>query len=172
MAVSTLEAIFARIRDIVELVDPIRLTDTRFRRFRAENGDDFREQMERASDGCFRRFHVDVIESDEVPLVNNTDFAEYNLVAEVIIAYPQTNRAGAENSVARRACMDEDWKEIDFNIGITGRVQFYTTHDCTPMGCTKEIERGESVDFLVIRAEYSYKRILTINGSFASGLGG
>ena len=172
MAVSTLEAILDRCADVIELVDPIRLTDTRFRRFRAENGDDFREQMERASDGCFRRFHVDLLESDGIPTVSNTDFEEHLIVAEIIVAYAQTNRAGELGAVARRAAVDDDWKEINFNIGITGRVNFYDTHDCTPLGITKEIEKGNGVDFLVMRAEYQYKRILTINGSFAAGLGG
>lgn len=165
MALSTLEAILDRCSDLIELVDPIRLTDTRFRRFRAENGDDFREQMERAPDGCLRRFHVDLGESDEIPLVNNTDAAEYQIVAEIVVAYAQTNRAGAEGAISRRACIDDDWKEIDFNLGITGRGNFSGAHDCTPLGCTKTIEKGDGVDFLIIRAQYQYMRESTQSGA-------
>lgn len=154
------------------MIDPIRLPDVRFRRFRAENGDEFREQQERAKDGCLRRFHVDLLESDDVAQVSNMEFAEHRIAAEIVVAYAQTNRAGAEGAITRRAVIDDDWVEIDYNLGITGRANFYTTHDCTPLGCTKTIEKGDGVDFLVIRAEFLYKRETSRNFGLVDGLGG
>ena len=118
-----------------------------------------------------RRFQVRDIGSDEPPAVSNTVYEQRRLSVEILIAYPQDNRAGSDNALSRDNVMDQDWDYIDFNIGMCGRVQFYTTHDCTPRGCTKEVERGETCDFMVIRAEYDYLRALAIGG-LAQGVGG
>lgn len=171
MSLATAKSIIDRVRDIIELVDPISLTSTRFRRVRAENGYAFREAQEKAVSGALRRFHVRVVSSDDVPETTNMDFAEYRLELEVIVAYPQTNRAGSDGALDRADVMDQDWREIDYQIGLTGRGNFADSHDCTPLGCTKQIEEGQGVDFLVIRATYIYKRALSANGGLVGSLG-
>jgi hypothetical protein len=171
VATSTPSAIRDQVRTILSQVDPVSLTGTRFRDFRNEGKADFREWAEAHPTSALRRYQVRNIGNDEPPEVSNTVFETRRLTLEILIAYPQDNRAGRDNAMDRDDIIDEDWDYIDFNIGLCGRVNFYTTHDCTPLGCTKEIERGTTCDFMVIRAEYQYQRALAIGG-LAEGVGG
>ena len=171
MSLSTAEAVRDRVRELIELIDPVRDTGVRFRRYRAENGDKFRDAMEKAAAGALRRFHARVYSSDQNLSVTNMDFAEYELDLEIVVAYPQTNRAGRDGALDRADVMDADWREIDYNVGMVGRGNFGGSHDCIPLGCTKDIEEGTGVDFLVIHARYLYKRALSQNGGLVSGLG-
>lgn len=171
MATSTPSAIINRLLTIIEAVDPVSLTSTRFRRWRNEGKADFRDAAEKLGGAALRRVQVRDIGSDEPPAVSNTVYEQRRLSVEILIAYPQDNRAGSANALDRDNVIDQDWDYIDFNIGLCGRVNFYTTHDCTPLGCTKEIERGQTCDFLVIRAEYYYFRALAVGG-LVQGLGG
>ena len=175
MALSTAEAIRDRNLDIIEAVDPVSLTSTRFRRYRNEGKGDFRTVMESQPAASLRRFQARNIGNDEPPAVSNMSFEERRLSLEIVIAYPQDHHAGPANALDRDDMIEQDWVEIDTNIGITGRGNFGSTYDCTPIGCTKEIERGEVCDFLVIRAEFIYQRALSIGGlvsELGAGLGG
>jgi hypothetical protein len=171
MATSTPSAIRDQVRTVLSQVDPVSLTSTRFRDFRNEGKADFREAMEKNPAASLRRYQVRNIGNDEPPEVSNTVFETRRLTLEIVIAYPQDNRAGRDNAMDRDDIIDEDWDYIDFNIGLCGRVNFSGTYDCTPLGCTKEIEIGETCDFMVIRAEYLYNRALAIGG-LAQGVGG
>jgi hypothetical protein len=171
MALATAATIRDRSIQLIEWVDPVSLASTRFRRYRNEGGADFREWAEKNAAAALRRFQVRNVGNDQLPTVSNTDVEERRLTLEILVAYPQTNRAGADNALDRDDIIEEDWDYIDFNIGICGRGQFYTTHDCTPLGCTKEIERGPVCDFVVIRAEFLYLRALAVAG-LAEGVGG
>lgn len=171
MSTATPAAIRDRNIQLIEWVDPVSLTSTRFRRFRNEGGGDFRDAMLKAAPGAFRRFQVRDVGHDEPPTVSNTVHEEHRLTLEYVIAYPSTHRYGPDNALDRDDIIDEDWDYISFNIGICGRVNYSGTYDCTPLGCTKEIERGEVCDFLVIRAEYLYQRALAVGG-LAQGVGG
>lgn len=170
MALSTVEAIRDRVITLIEQVDPVVLTSTRFRRHRNEGGAVFRDVVEKTPAGSLRRFQVRNLGSEDVPSVTNMDFREQLLALEIVVAYPQDHRAGRENAMDRDDMIESDWGEIDMNIGICGRGNFGSTYDCTPMGATKEIERGAVCDFLVIRAEYLFKRALSVGG-LVSGLG-
>jgi hypothetical protein len=171
MATSTPSAIRDRIRTLLSYVDPVSLTGTRFRDSRNELKGDFRSWAETHATAALRRYQVRNVGNDEPPEVSNTVFELRKLTLEIVIAYPQDNRAGRDNAMDRDDIIDEDWDYIDFNIGLCGRSQFSGTHDCTPLGCTKEIERGETCDYMVIRAEYQYYRALAVGG-LAEGVGG
>lgn len=171
MALATAAAIRDRVIQLIEWVDPVSLTGTRFRRYRNEWGADFNEASEKNPAGMFRRFQVRNLGNDEPPEVSNMVHEERRLALEILIAYPQDHRAGRDNALDRDDIIEEDWDYIDFNIGICGRANFSGTHDCTPIGCTKEIERGGVVDFMVIRAEFIFQRALAVGG-LAQGLGG
>ena len=41
-------------------------------------------------------------------------------------------------------------------MGIYGRANFSGTNDCTPLGATKEVDKGEKVTYLVATASYEY----------------
>lgn len=172
MSLATAESIRDRIRTVIEYIDPVSDFSVKFRRYRAENGVRFRDAMEAAPAACLRRFHVRNVSTEDLPLVSNIDFAQYQLDLEIEIAYPRTNRFGPDGALDREDVIDQDWKEIDFNIGICGRANFAGTFDCTPIGCTpKNVDEGEAVDFLTFRASYLYTRGLSQNGGLASSLG-
>ena len=171
MALSTVADIRDRVRTLIAQVDPVSLTDRRFRDGRHEYGADFRAWAEKNVPGSFRRYQVRNVGTEDIPEVTNMDFREQRLTLEILVAYPQDHRAGRDNAMDRDDLIEEDWDYIDFNIGLCGRGNFYTTHDCTPLGATKEIERGAVCDFLVIRAEYLFKRAIAIGG-LAQGVGG
>jgi len=164
VALATVEAIRDRSIQLIEWVDPLCLTSTRFRRFRNEGTADFRAWAEKNREACFRRFQVRNIGLDEPPQITNVDFKEQKLVLEIVIAYPQTNRGGPDNAMDRDDVMESDWGEVDHNVGLCSRANYALTYDCTPLGATKEVEHGELCDFTVIRAEYLFKRVLSIGG--------
>jgi len=175
MSLATAAAIRDRVRQLLGWVDPVSLIDTRLRDFRNEGAAEFRAWAEENVAACFRRFQVRNVGHDETPIISNTDYERRRLDLEVVVAYPQTNRAGSDNAMDRDDIIEEDWDQIDFNIGIASRGNFGSTNDCTPLGCTKEIERGDGVDFLVVRAEFTYNRALAIGGlvgGLPAGIGG
>lgn len=169
MSTATPESIRDRSIVVIEYIDPVYLSGDRFRRWRNEGKGDFRSSMETAPQ--LRRFQVRNVGNDSPPLVSTNSFERRLLTLEIVIAYPQTHRAGSENALDRDDIIEQDWVEIDFNLGICGRGNFAGSFDCTPLGCTKEIERGDVCDFLVIRAEYEYERALMQNGGLVVGLG-
>jgi hypothetical protein len=172
VALATVSAIRDRARVLVGWIDPVSLTSTRFRDSRNELRGDFREWAEKNSAAALRRYQIRDSSSDSMPLVSNTVSETHRCVLEVIVAYPQTNRAGDDNAMDRDRVIDEDWDYICFNLGHTGRSQFSGTYDCTPLGfVSKTVERGEGCDFLVAEFEYEYQRALAIGG-LAQGLGG
>lgn len=171
MPLSTASSIRDRVRTLLAQTDPVYLTGTRFRDFRNEGKADFREWAEKHPEAALRRYQVRNIGNDEPPAVSNTDVELRRLTLEIVIAYPQDNRAGRDNAMDRDDVIEQDWDYIDFNIGLCSRGNFYLTHDCTPLGCTKEIERGDTCDFMVIRAEYQFLRALAVGG-LAQGVGG
>jgi hypothetical protein len=175
MATSTAAVIRDRVRTLIAQVDPVSFTGTRFRDWRYEGTADFRDAMEKLSAGAFRRYYVRNVGNDEPPAVSNMSFEERRLTLEILIAYPATHCYGADNAMDRDDIIEEDWVEIDFQIGLCSRANFGDSSDCTPLGCTKEIERGGACDILVIRAEYLYQRVLSAAGGLIglpNGLGG
>lgn len=178
MSLATGATIRDRIRDLISYTDPLSLTVTRFRDSRNELKGDFRTDCEANPAGCFRRYQVRNVGDDPDPAVSNCDYEQRELTVEVVIAYPQTNRAGSDNAMDRDDVIEEDWDEINFQIGLCGRANFGSTNDCTPMGHnnTKTVERGDSgVDFLVVRFSYTYQRYLAVGGlvgGLPAGLGG
>jgi hypothetical protein len=175
VSTSTPQAIRDRIRAVVASIDPVSLIGDRFIDSRNEFSGDFREWAETNPAAAFRRYQVRADGHDEPPTVSNTVIEERRVVFEILIAYPQNHRYGDDGAMDRDDVIDEDWDYLDFNLGICGKVNFTSTdtgsYDCTPLGCTKEIERGDVCDFLVIRAEYQYQRALAVGG-LAQGVGG
>jgi len=172
VALSTASAIRDRARVILAAIDPVSLLGDRFRDFRNEGTADFREWAEANAPGAFRRYQIRDVGTDEMPLVSNTVHELHRMTLEVVVAYPQSHRYGDDNAMDRDRVIDEDWDYICFNLGHTGRVHFFSGHDCTPLGFTsKTVERGDVCDFLVAEFEYEYQRALAVGG-LASGVGG
>lgn len=84
-----------------------------------------------------------------------------HFVIVVLVAYPQTGRHGPDQALDRDDAMDSDWGLINGKIGIYGRANFANDDDCTPLGAERSVVRGAGVDFLEIRARFSYYRDVT-----------
>lgn len=171
MATTTAGLIRDRVITITEYIDPVSLTSTRLRKYRNEGGADFREWAEGNPAGAFRRFQWRDVGEERFGDVSNLDFDARTLTLEGVFAYPQSHRYGGDNALDRDDVLNQDWTEIDYNVGICGRGNFGSTYDCTPLGCTKEIEIGDAIDFLVVRAEFRFYKALSANGGLVSSLG-
>lgn len=158
MAYATPETIRDRVYTLIEGITPASLAADKFRRYRNEGDANFVEWTETQPAGAFRRFQVRDSGEDEIPEVSNTDFDDRRLTLNITIAYPQNARAGANQAMDRDDVMDSDYRKIDYLIGIYGRANFSSTHDCTPLGTTKARESGENCDYLIITAQYRYFR--------------
>lgn len=158
---ATQETIRDRVIALIETLTPESLTSDKFRGYRNEDGVDFEEWAESHANAALRRFQVREIGEDEPPVVSNTQFETVELELRITIAYPQTHRYGAANGMDRDDAIAEDWKRINFAIGIYGRGNFSGTNDCTPLGAVKVREQGAKVDYLVVTARYQYQRSTT-----------
>ena len=158
MALATVAAIRDRCYDLIEAIVPTSLSGDEFRRWRNEGDADFTEAADADPAGAFRRFQIRQVNLDEPPLVSNVLEERVQLELECRVAYPQTHRYGADNAMDRDDVRNEDWKAINYRIGLYGRANFSSTHDCTPIGASMELEIGEGVDFMVVTARFEYMR--------------
>lgn len=156
MATATVETIRDRIITLITALTPTSLSGDKFLVSRDESQADFRIASESAPAGCFRRFQVDDDGRDDLPEVSNTDIAQLRVSFTITIAYPNTHRYGVNAGRDRKDVIDEDWRKVNFSIGVYGRANFSSTHDCTPLGARKEVDKDEKVTYLVITAEYLY----------------
>lgn len=161
MATTTPAAIRDRAITVIEALTPGTLSADRFRKYRNEGDGDFRAWTETNPAGCLRRVQVRTTGATETPPVSNFDFEEHQVTLTVTVAYPQTARFGADQSLDRDDVIDQDAFQIDKAIGMQGGANFTpaTNADaCWIAGSPREIERGDGVDFLVLVFVYIYKR--------------
>lgn len=161
MATTTPAAIRDRAITVIEALTPGSLSNDKFRRYRNEGDGDFRAWAEANPSGCLRRFQVRTTGATETPPVSNFDHEEHQVTLGVTVAYPQTARFGADQALDRDDVIDQDAFQIDKAIGMQGGANFTpaTSADaCWISGSPAEIERGETVDFLVLVFVYIYKR--------------
>lgn len=155
---ATVETIRDRVIALIEGLTPSAPASTRFRRYRHEGNGDFRAWATVDPIAAFRRFQARDVGVDDVVVVSNMDYDHRELTLEIVIAYAQDNRSGARAALDRDDAMDADWHKIDYVVGIYGRANFSGSHDCTPLGLSKRIEREGSVDFLVLTGRFHYWR--------------
>lgn len=165
MATATLEAIRDRLLSVIEGLTPT--TDkTGFRRYRAEGDGEFVPWAEKNPTGCLRRVSARKVQGTDPPSVSNLTTETVRSTIEARIAYPQTHRYGGNAARDRDDVIEQDWKKIKYAIsgdGAAARGNFTTatesSYDCTPLPCPpEETERGNGVDFLVIRFICEYTR--------------
>ncbi len=161
MSVATIEAIRDRVLTLVEAITPTSDVGVRFRRYRAEAGATFDEDMNKNPTGAHRRFIVRYRGTDATPDVSNTTEERVRAVLEVHVAYPQTQRYGGANALDRDDVIEQDWLKINYAVGMYGRANFSSTNDCVPLPAEKEIDRSSKVDFLVVRLTVEFSRSTT-----------
>ena len=161
MALATAEAIRDRVYTLIEAITPTSLTATKFLRHRNEGGADFDEWAEKNPTSAFRRFQVREVGDDEPPLVSFVTQERIRVRYAIRIAYPQTSRYGSANGMDRDDVMNADWLKLNYVIGIYGRANFSSTHDCTPLGAVKSRDQGGKIDYLSLTADFEYVRATT-----------
>ncbi len=157
---ATVAAIRDRAHDVLETLELPHESRTRLRRYRNEGDGNFQTWAESNPSGCLRRFQIRSDGTEQPPEVSNTDVDMRHVTLVVRVAYPHSQRYGVDGALDRDDVIDADFGEIEKVVGIYGR-QFYSgSHDCTPLGIVdgREMEIGTSVDFLVLRARFSYYR--------------
>lgn len=160
MATSTPAAIRDRAYTVVEALTPSTDTRTTYKRYRNEDGADFRAWAEVNPTACLRRFQIRTTGATETPPVSNFDHEEHRVTLQILVAYPQTGRYGADQAMDRDDVIDLDAFQIDKALGMQGGANFTpaTADACWISGSPREIERGDGVDFLVLELVYIYQR--------------
>lgn len=161
MSLATAEAIRDRVITLISALTPASLSADKFRPFRNEGGANFDDAMEKNPAGAFRRFQVRQVGDDGEPDTSNTTEEAIEIELEIRIAYPQTHRYGAANGMDRDDVRKQDWKQIKQTVGINGRANFSSSHDCTPLGATESRDASGAIDYSVIRARFRYQRSTT-----------
>jgi hypothetical protein len=159
---TTAEAIRARIITVIVDLTPASDAGVDFTPFRNELAANFRRWADQNAASAHRRFQVRDIGEDSPPDVSNTDVESRRVTYEIVIAYPQTHRWGADAALDRDDVMSQDQHQIEHAIGLTGRANFSGSYPdaCWVEGST-EREIGDACDFLVIRQTMMFYRAMT-----------
>lgn len=158
MSLATASAIRDRIYTLLESLAPTSLAGDKFRRYRNELDANFDEWAEKNPAAALRRFQVREVGADELPQTSSGLEERVRTRFQLRMAYPQTNRYGKECGMDRDDVMNDDWKQINLNVGIYGGATFTGTANCIPLGATKTREQGGKVDYLVIDIDVEYLR--------------
>jgi hypothetical protein len=145
---------------LLEAITPTYLTPDKFRRYRNEGSADFQAWAEKNPTACIRRFQIRQVGTDDLPTVSDTTTERVTLQLEIRIAYPQTERFGNANAMSRDDVLNEDWRAINYRIGLYGRGNFTGAYDCTPLGATMDMEHSVGVDYMVVLARFEYVRAI------------
>jgi hypothetical protein len=154
----------ANIRDraiaVIGALVPNSLLGQRFIKHRNERDGDFVKWCEANPAAALRRYQVRQ-SGDEGPLTSNTDVEERRLKLTITVAYPQTARFGPDQALDRDDVITQDYKQLDFAIGIYGRSNFTAPYpDAMPVGFSPQtMVPGAAVDFLVIEEVFVYQRL-------------
>lgn len=155
---TTAESIRDRAIAVIGALAPRHRLGNGFVKHRNERDGNFVTWATQNAAAALRRFQVRVTD-DVPPEVSNTDFEERQLTLTITIAYPTNARSGPDHALDRDDIIDEDFKQLDFAVGIYGRSNFSPPNpDAMPTGATKSVVQGEAVDFLVIEAGFTYQR--------------
>jgi hypothetical protein len=158
VSLATAESIRDRVYTLIEALTPTSLSSDKFRRYRNEGGADFDAAMEKNPSAAFRRFQVRETGDDEIPETSSGTEERVRIRYTLRMAYPQTHRYGGANAMDRDDVINQDWKAINYTVGMYGRGNFSGTNDCTPLGAMKTRESGQGVDYLVVTLEFEYLR--------------
>lgn len=146
---------------LIRGLTPRLLEHDRFEVYRDEEDADFVEWTEAHVQGSLRRFQVRSTGSIPPPDVTNTDVEALTVTFQILVAYPQTHRAGRDNARDRDDMMSADLHQIQQTVGLNGYRNF-TGIGGNPDASwiTGENSRviGNGVDYLVIRQTMRFFR--------------
>jgi hypothetical protein len=160
-AVATLERLRDRLIALITSADPTVLTSLRFRHSQDEGSGDFTLWAEGNPAGAFRRFQVRDSGSTDTFETSMVDLSHFEARMEIRVAYALDKRGGPQGARDRDDVIDADWRLLNRTIGLIGRGNFSGRNNCTPIECSKTIERGEACDFLVVSWRALYIQDMT-----------
>lgn len=174
MATTTAAAIRDRAIAVIKTLTALTVPNDTFVAYRNELGADFRSWANANAQASVRRFQVRTSGADREIEVTDEQLETHYLELEIIVAYPQTHRWGADNALDRDDAMEQDLHLILDAIGVRGSENFTPPHaDATwreHLNVDDEHERGAVCDFLVIKQLMSYTRLVaTIAKDATSG---
>ena len=161
MSLATAAAIRDRVHVLVEAITPTSHSGVKFLRVRNERDGKIEEWAAKNIPACLRRFQARQVQADEPPATSSVVEERVRLNLELRVCYAQDGRFGRDNALDRDDVINEDWKAINAALGVYGRANFSSTHDCTPMPATMEMERVDGIDFMVVKLQYEYLRSIT-----------
>jgi hypothetical protein len=150
-AVTTVDLIRDRIIALIHALVPTSLVRDRFRVYRDE-AEDFIAWAQATKAGALRRFQVVDTFDDAGAATSDTLVEERVATFEILVAYPQTARAGSEAGRDRVRMMREDQQQLENAVGLRGYGNFagsYPNASWTEGTAAREVRDG--VDVLVIR---------------------
>jgi hypothetical protein len=150
---ATIATIRDRMAVLVTAIVPVVLAGNRLVQSRDEA--DFRTWCETNADAALRRFHIEG-RVGAPPEFSMVDLTLEHATFKLTLAYPKTNRYGAEAGRDRDDAIDSDWRQINVAIGIYGRGNFSGANDCVPLASRQRIESGVACDFLVVEIDVDY----------------
>ena len=127
------------------------------RKFRARSESDLAEWAEKNPSAALRVFTIDDESSYEPPLSSNNDSEQVIANLVVRVSYPRDQRYGLSNENSMRDMMREDMHQIDTAIGHRGAVG-YVSGQNSSLAESKDIEEGDTVDFLIMTYEVIFRR--------------
>jgi hypothetical protein len=165
MVNTTASAIRQRIVDVIKALVPTVDIEVPFKPYLNQQAADFRSDCEQAPQGALRRFQVRDTGDDQPPAIVNSDIEERRVTFEIIVAYGQGHRWGADAALDRDDAMSADQHKIEHAIGLNGRENFASSvNPAYPDACWREgrttREVGNGVDFLVITQTMSFFRAM------------
>jgi hypothetical protein len=157
---TTAESIRDRAIAVIGALTPGHLFGARYAKYRNEGKGDFVEWALANPAAALRRFQVRTTD-DEPPGTSNTDYEERRVKLTITVAYPANARTGPDQALDRDDIITEDYKQLDFAVGVYGRANFSPPNpDAMPLGFSPQnIVRGGAVDFLVIEEWLTYQRL-------------
>lgn len=158
---ATIAAIRDRCHALIEALTPTSNSRAKFRRYRNDGDGSFDAWVETNPASCLRRFQIRDDGGEDPPEVSDTLTDLRHATLMVRVAYPHSQRYGADGALDRDDVMDQDWGLINGKLGIYGRSNFTSTYDCTPLGATRDVERGAVADILIVTVRVSFYRAVT-----------
>lgn len=157
MVTTTVEAIRDRILEVLEGETPRLLAGDRFVRYRNEADGDFVAWAEAFPTAALRRVQVRDTGEDEPPEVTGGGIAWRTVILEILVAYPQTGRAGEKNALDRDRVIEEDIDQIAHAVGRWGAGRFVApAAEAAWEGSDETVAVGNGVDFLIIRQKMGF----------------
>lgn len=154
---TTSGAIRDQMISILEALTPGALPE-KYKRYRGEGDGNFKRWVSSQPDAGFRRFQIREVGTHVPPSITNTDVEEDTATFQIIVAYPQSARFGAKQSLSRDDVITADRIQLEREIGMAARAHFSPPFpDACWRSSSSTTDRSGPLDLLIITQTMSYR---------------